>query len=75
MQFNRAYCELWGLDPGWLKPGMDERAILDKLRTEGMLPNEPDYQALARQAPHLLPAERARARASPGTCPTAAPSR
>ena len=51
VQFNRAYCELWGLDPNWLKPGMDERAILDKLRTGGVLPNEPDYQAW--RAKHL----------------------
>ncbi|HEY0918253.1 sensor histidine kinase, partial [Devosia sp.] len=45
VQANRAYCALWGLDAGWLKPGMDERAILDRLRTDGKLPNEPDYQA------------------------------
>lgn len=45
VQFNRAYAALFGLDPAWLRPGMDERAILDKLRTEGKLPNEPDYQA------------------------------
>ncbi len=45
VQCNRAYCELWGIDPRWIKPGMDERAILDKLRTDGKLPNEPDYQA------------------------------
>jgi len=44
VQFNRAYRALWGLDPAWLKLGMDERVILDKLRTEGKLPNEPDYQ-------------------------------
>jgi signal transduction histidine kinase len=44
VQTNRAYAALWGLDPNWLKPGMDERSILDKLRTEGKLPNEPDYQ-------------------------------
>jgi signal transduction histidine kinase len=44
-QYNSAYCRLWGLDPDWLRPGMDERAILDKLRTEGVLPNEPDYHA------------------------------
>jgi len=43
VQFNRAYTTLWGLDPSWLKLGMDERVILDKLRTEGKLPNEPDY--------------------------------
>ena len=45
VQCNRAYASLWRLDPAWLKPGMDERAILDRLRTEGMLPAEPDYQA------------------------------
>ncbi|MBU1306515.1 MAG: PAS-domain containing protein, partial [Alphaproteobacteria bacterium] len=45
VQYNSAYCALWGLDPNWLRLGMDERAILDKLRTDGKLPNEPDYQA------------------------------
>lgn len=44
VQFNRAYCGLWDIDPNWLKLGMDERAILDRLRTDGKLPNEPDYQ-------------------------------
>lgn len=43
VQFNRAYCSLWDIDPNWLKLGMDERAILDKLRTDGKLPNDPDY--------------------------------
>jgi len=51
VQSNRAYAALWRLDPKWLKPGMDERAILDKLRTMGMLPTEPDYQAW--RAKHL----------------------
>jgi len=45
VQCNRAYAALWRLDPNWLKPGTDERAILDRLRTNGMLPAEPDYQA------------------------------
>ncbi len=45
VQANRAYVALWRLDPKWLRPGMDERAILDRLRTDGMLPAEPDYQA------------------------------
>ncbi len=45
VQFNRAYCTLWGLDPDWLRLGMDERAVLDRLRTDGKLPNEPDYQS------------------------------
>ncbi|MGV3491917.1 MAG: PAS-domain containing protein [Devosia sp.] len=43
VQVNRAYAALWGLDPDWLKLGMDERAILDRLRTDGKLPNDPDY--------------------------------
>jgi len=51
VQSNRAYAALWRLDPKWLKPGLDERAILDKLRTLGMLPAEPDYQAW--RAKHL----------------------
>jgi signal transduction histidine kinase len=41
---NSAFAELWHLDPGWLKPGLEERAILDKLRTEGQLPVEGDYK-------------------------------
>ena len=45
VQCNRAYALLWRLDPKWLKQGLDERAILDRLRTDGMLPAEPDYQA------------------------------
>ena len=45
VQANRAYAALWGLDPDWLRPGMDERSILDKLRTDGVLPAEPDYHA------------------------------
>src|SRR5690606_6723347 len=43
VQANRAYAALWKLDPDWLRPGLDERSILDRLRTEGILPNEPDY--------------------------------
>ena len=51
VQSNRAYAALWRLDPKWLQPGLDERAILDKLRTSGLLPAEPDYQAW--RAKHL----------------------
>ncbi|MEP7240254.1 MAG: PAS-domain containing protein [Devosia sp.] len=45
VQCNRAYAALWRLEPKWLQPGLDERAILDRLRTNGLLPTEPDYQA------------------------------
>src|SRR5690606_16592786 len=34
VQFNQAYADLWGLDPRWLQPGLNEREILDRLRTE-----------------------------------------
>ncbi|WEK03810.1 MAG: PAS-domain containing protein [Candidatus Devosia phytovorans] len=44
VQFNEAYAALWGLSRVFLVPGLDERAILDKLRTESMLPNVVDYQ-------------------------------
>ncbi|WDR06915.1 PAS-domain containing protein [Devosia rhodophyticola] len=51
VQFNRAYAALWNLDPKFLVPGLDERAILDKLRTENMLPAEVNYQTW--RAQHL----------------------
>lgn len=43
--FNSAYAQFWGLDPDWLATRPDERAILDKLRTMGALPAEPDYRS------------------------------
>ncbi|MBJ3785984.1 sensor histidine kinase [Devosia sediminis] len=60
VQFNAAYARLWGLEPRFLTPGLDERAILDKLRTEGMLPNQVDYhtwrskhlESYTRKEPH-----------------------
>src|SRR5690606_35106167 len=44
IHFNRAYADYWALDPDWLASGPDERAVLDRLRTQGSLPNEPDYR-------------------------------
>jgi len=60
VQFNEAYARLWNLSRKFLVPGLDERAILDKLRTDGMLPNQVDYQtwrsqhlqSYTRKAPH-----------------------
>ena len=49
IQFNQAYANLWNLDPKYLMLGLDERAILDKLRTQGMLPAEVDYQVWRKQ--------------------------
>ena len=43
IQFNQAYAGLWGLSEKFLTLGLDERAILDKLRTEGMLPAQVNY--------------------------------
>ncbi|ODT65023.1 MAG: hypothetical protein ABS75_33270 [Pelagibacterium sp. SCN 63-23] len=43
VHFNAAYAALWSLDARFLTPGLDERAILDKLRTQGQLPNQVDY--------------------------------
>ena len=40
---NQAYAELWHLGDS-IRPGTDERTILDRLRREGQLPNEPDYR-------------------------------
>lgn len=51
VQFNQAYANLWNFAPGFLTAGLDERAILDKLRTEGMLPNQVDYHTW--RAKHL----------------------
>src|SRR5690606_382737 len=51
VQFNQAYADLWGLDPRWLQPGLNEREILDRLRTEGLLPPQADYHAW--RAEHL----------------------
>lgn len=45
IHFNRAFVELWELDENWLKDGPNEMAVLDRLRTEGKLPNEVDYRA------------------------------
>jgi signal transduction histidine kinase len=49
VQFNAAYAELWGFEPGFLAPGLDERAVLDKLRTRGKLPAVPDYHGWRRE--------------------------
>jgi signal transduction histidine kinase len=51
VQTNPAYAAMWNLDPKFLTPGLDERAILDKLRTQGQLPNQVDYHTW--RAKHL----------------------
>lgn len=49
--FNQAYCDLWGLDAQWLRTGVDEAVILDRLRTDSLLPPEADYRVW--RAKHL----------------------
>lgn len=51
LHFNQAYRDLWSLDLQWLTSGVDELAILDRLRTQGQLPSEADYRAW--RAKHL----------------------
>lgn len=48
---NRAYAEFWELEANYLKPGTSEQAMLDRIRTKGLLPAEVDYRAW--RAEHL----------------------
>jgi signal transduction histidine kinase len=56
VQYNEAYADLWHLNQNFLVPGLDERAVLDKLRTDGLLPNQVDYQTWRKK--HLESYER-----------------
>jgi len=42
--YNKSFAEFWDLDTKWLDTHPNEKAILDRLRTEGQLPLEPDYK-------------------------------
>ena len=43
--FNRAYADLWRLDPAWLQTHPSDSEILDRLREQRQLPEEADYRA------------------------------
>ena len=45
MRANRAYAGFWELEEIYLKPGTSEQAMLDRMRTKGLLPAEVDYRA------------------------------
>lgn len=45
IHFNTAYADFWDLDVDWLNSGVEETAVLDRLRTQGQLPSEADYRA------------------------------
>ena len=42
--YNKAFAQFWELDVVWLDTHPNEKAILDRLRTQGQLPLEPDYK-------------------------------
>ncbi len=44
LYFNSAYCDLWKLDEDWLKSGVSETAILNKLHTRSQLPSVVNYR-------------------------------
>ncbi|MCB1516555.1 MAG: PAS-domain containing protein [Hyphomicrobiaceae bacterium] len=49
VHFNSAYAEFFGLDEAWLKSGVSEKLILDKLRNKEHLPAVADYQGWKRE--------------------------
>jgi len=42
--YNKSFADFWELDTNWLDTHPNEKAILDRLRTQGHLPLEPDYK-------------------------------
>lgn len=42
--YNKSFADFWELDVKWLDTHPNEKAILDRLRTQGHLPLEPDYK-------------------------------
>ncbi|MGJ8528582.1 ATP-binding protein [Maritalea sp.] len=42
--YNKSFAQFWELDIVWLDTHPNEKAILDRLRTQGQLPLEPDYK-------------------------------
>ena len=41
---NSAFQALWGLEPAWLDSGPDNGAVLDRLRSDGKLPEQPEWR-------------------------------
>lgn len=54
--FNQAFQKLWGLDSGFLHSSPDNTLLLDRLRTEGRIPEQPEWR---RWKENLLGAYRA----------------
>ena len=72
---NRAFAEMWALDPAYLLEKPDHGSLLDRLRERRKLPARGDYATLAQGRAGLLPGREERQcwRIS-GTCPTDASS-
>ena len=51
--FNKAYVDLWRLDPGWLKHKPTEGEILEKLREMRRLPEEKSFAIFKRRRAEL----------------------
>ncbi len=51
--YNRAYVDLWRLDPAWLKQKPTEGEILEKLRESRRLPEEKSFAAFKRARAEL----------------------
>ncbi len=71
--FNQAFQKLWDLDHGFLASAPDNALLLDRLRSEGKIAEQPEWR---RWKENLLSAYRSveSAGASGGICPTAARS-
>ncbi len=54
--FNQAFQKLWGLDPAFLNSAPDNALVLDRLRAEGTIPEQPEWR---RWKENLLSAYRA----------------
>src|SRR5690606_5785730 len=42
--FNQAFAKLWSLDTAWLESQPSNTLILDRLRSEGKLPEQPEWR-------------------------------
>ncbi|TPI30661.1 PAS domain-containing protein [Mesorhizobium sp. B3-2-1] len=42
--FNQAFQKLWGLDPGFLHSAPDNALLLDRLRSEGKIAEQPEWR-------------------------------
>ena len=42
--FNQAFQKLWGLEPGFLESAPDNALLLDRLRSEGKIAEQPEWR-------------------------------